>query len=94
MSLTTSGPATITVVEVVSQAYCTSISFNGCIIRLMGLIDWDGGERPVCLLDHEIPSLEFLSYFRVCRRQFHHVLQARSAHSWCDPWHGTTLPVL
>ena len=64
-----------TVVEVSSQAYCTPVSFNGCIVLLVGLVDGDGGERPVRLLDHEIPSSEFLSYFRVCRQQFHHVSQ-------------------
>lgn len=41
----------------------------------MGLIDGDGGERPVRLVDGEIPSSEFLGYFRMCRRKFHHVSQ-------------------
>ena len=63
-----------TVVEVVSQGYRTPISFNGCVVLLVGLIDGDGGERPVRLLDHEIPSSEFLNYSG-CHQQFHHVSQ-------------------
>jgi len=53
----------------------------------VGLIDGDGGERPVRLLDHEIPSSEFRVSSAVppCLAD----AQESSASSWCDPGHGT-----
>lgn len=62
---------------------------------VVGLIDGDGGQWPVCLLDGEVPSSEFLGNFRMCCQQFHHSSHAQesSACTWCDPGHGTILLV-
>ena len=68
------------------------MSFNGCVVLLVGLVDGDGGERPVRLLDHEIPSSEFLSYSECVvgsSTMSRRCTGIQRPYSWCDPGNGT-----
>ena len=48
---------------IVSETHSTSVSFDGSIVLLVGLIYRNGGELPARLLDGEIASLKFPGYF-------------------------------
>ena len=48
---------------IVSETLSTSVSFDGSISLLVGLIYRNGGELPARLLNGEIASFKFLGYF-------------------------------
>ena len=60
---------------VVGEAHSTSVSFDGSIVLLVGLVDWNAGELPARLLDCETAGVKFPGYFWMGCGQCDHVSQ-------------------